>query len=188
MSHLVATAAPVLVIAMGVSGSGKSTLAAGLGAEFGFRLIEADDFHPPANKALMARGEPLTDAMRAPWIDAMCDALREHRRNGDSCVLAYSGLRRAHRQRFRELGYPTLFLHLSGDQALIRGRMQARLGHFAPASLLDSQYAALEASSEEPDIVVLDVAQDIDRLHRQAAGRVRAFIAEHRRDGSVPRT
>lgn len=175
------TGNPVLVVVMGVSGCGKSTLAASLADDFGFRLLEADDFHPPANKARMARGEPLTDAMREPWIAAMCDALRERRRQGESCVLAYSGLRRAHRQRFRELGYPTLFIHLAGDKEVIRGRMRARAGHFAPASLLDSQFDALEAAMDEPDIIVVDAAQDVGRIHRQAADRVRGFVAEHLR-------
>ncbi|WP_407351184.1 gluconokinase [Luteimonas sp. R10] len=172
---------PVLVIVMGVSGCGKSTLAASLATEFGFRLLDADDFHPPANKARMARGEPLTDAMREPWIAAMCDALRERQRQGESCVLAYSGLRRAHRQRFRELGYPTLFIHLAGDSEMIRDRMRARVGHFAPASLLDSQLDALEAAMDEPDIVVVDAAQRIDRMHRQAAEKVQGFLADHMR-------
>lgn len=181
MSRAVPETCPVLVVVMGVSGCGKSTLAAGLAAAFGFRLLEADDFHPPANKARMARGEPLTDAMREPWIAAMCDALRERRRRGESCVLAYSGLRRAHRQRFRELGYPTLFIHLAGDRELIRSRMRTRIGHFAPASLLDSQLEALETPTGEPDIIVVDVAQSIDRTQRQAADGVRRFLAEHLR-------
>lgn len=179
---------PVLIIVMGVSGSGKSTLAASLAAEFGFCLLEADDFHPPANKARMARGEPLTDAMREPWIAAMCDALRERRRRGESCVLAYSGLRRAHRQRFRELGYSTLFIHLAGDSEVIRGRMRARTGHFASTSLLDSQLDTLEAAMDEPDIVVVDVAQGIDQVHRQAADKVRGFMAEQLRPILVRKT
>lgn len=181
MSRAESATEPVLVIVMGVSGCGKSTLAAALAAAFGFRLLEADDFHPPANKARMAHGEPLTDAMREPWIAAMCDALRERRRRGESCVLAYSGLRRAHRQRFRELGYPTLFLHLAGDREVIRSRMRARIGHFAPARLLDSQYDALETPADEPDIIVLDVAQSLDQLRREAADEVRGFLAEHLR-------
>ncbi|NZA26567.1 AAA family ATPase [Luteimonas sp. SJ-92] len=177
MSDAATIATPVLVVAMGVAGCGKSTLAAHLATEFGSRLLEADDFHPSANRERMARGEPLTDAMREPWIAALCQALRVSRRAGESCVLAYSGLRRAHRQRFRELGYPTLFLYLAGDRELIRSRMQARTGHFAPASLLDSQFVALEAPLDEPDIVVVDVAQDVDRIHRQAAEAVRGFMA-----------
>jgi gluconokinase len=124
---------PYLIISMGVSGSGKSTLAKRLAEQFDLPFFEADDFHSAENKAHMAAGKPLTDAMREPWIAHMCDTLKT---TGKSCVLAYSGLRRAHRQRFRELGFKTLFLHLHGEKALIAERMQARANHFMPSSLL----------------------------------------------------
>lgn len=167
---------PVLIISMGVSGCGKTTLAKQLAKTFGLVFLEADDFHSAENKAHMASGKPLTDAMREPWITGMCDALRAHREKGESCVLAYSGLRRAHRQRFRELGYPTLFVHLAGPQEIIRRRMEARANHFMPAGLLDSQYAALEAAVNEPDIIEVDVGQSIPKIQRQAMDLVRGFM------------
>lgn len=170
---------PVLIISMGVSGCGKTTLAKHLAKKFGLRFLEADDFHSAENKAHMASGKPLTDAMRAPWIASMCDALRAHREKGESCVLAYSGLRRAHRQRFRELGYPTLFVHLAGPQEIIRRRMEARANHFMPAGLLDSQYAALEAAVDESDIIEVDVGQSIPKIQRQAMEVVGSFIQTH---------
>lgn len=168
---------PVLVVTMGVSGCGKSTLAAGLATRFGLRLLDADDFHPPANVVRMAGGEPLSDAMREPWIDALCAALRLYRQRGESCVLAFSGLRRAHRQRLRGLDYPTLFLHLVGDQRVIRARLQARTGHFATAALLDSQLATLERPIDEADVAPIDVTSGCDPMHPQAIAAVQAFIA-----------
>lgn len=171
---------PVLVISMGVSGCGKSTLARHLAKKFGLVFLEADDFHSAENKAHMASGKPLTDAMREPWIAAMCDALRQHRSRGESCVLAYSGLRRAHRARFRELGYPVLFVHLAGPQEVIRRRMEGRVNHFMPADLLTSQYAALEPALNEPDITIIDVAQSIGKIQRQAEELVGGFIKAER--------
>ena len=170
---------PVLVISMGVSGCGKTTLAKQLAKEFGLVFLEADDFHSTENKAHMASGNPLTDAMREPWIASMCSALQEHRKNGKSCVLAYSGLRRAHRQRFRELGYPTLFVHLAGPQEIIRRRMEGRANHFMPPGLLNSQYAALEPAVDEPDIKEVDVGQSIPQIRRQGMELVRGFISKH---------
>jgi carbohydrate kinase, thermoresistant glucokinase family len=170
---------PVLVISMGVSGCGKSTLARHLAKKFGLVFLEADDFHSAENKAHMASGKPLTDAMREPWIAAMCDALREHRSRGESCVLAYSGLRRAHRARFRELGYPVLFVHLAGPQEVIRRRMEGRVNHFMPADLLTSQYAALEPALNEPDIITVDVAQSIKQIQREAEDLVQDHIQKH---------
>lgn len=176
---------PVLVITMGVSGCGKSTLAAGLAVEFGLRLLEADDFHPPTNVAHMRAGAPLSDAMREPWIAALCATLRGHRQRDESCVLAFSGLRRAHRQRFRELGYPTLFLHLVGDPGVIRARLQARRGHFAPPGLLHSQLEALERPMDEADVVAIDVTSGCGPMHPQAIAAVRAFIAGVRSAGAA---
>lgn len=174
---------PLLVVTMGVSGCGKSTLAAGLAVRFGLRLLDADDFHPPANVVRMAGGEPLSDAMREPWIAAICAALRLYRQRCDSCVLAFSGLRRAHRQRLRGLGYPTLFLHLHGDPAVIRARLQARTGHFAPETLLDSQLEALEGPGDEADVVAVDVTAGCGPMHSQAVAAVQAFIARSRGAG-----
>lgn len=170
---------PVLVISMGVSGCGKSTLARHLAKKFGLVFLEADDFHSAENKAHMASGKPLTDAMREPWIASMCDALREHRKRGESCVLAYSGLRRAHRARFRELGYPVLFVHLAGPPEVIRRRMEGRVNHFMPADLLTSQYAALEPALNEPDIITVNVAQSIKQIQREAEDLVQDHIQKH---------
>lgn len=169
---------PILIICMGVSGCGKSTLARNLAWDFGFEFLEADDFHSAENKAHMASGKPLTDAMREPWITAMCDSLRAFREQGKSCVLAYSGLRRAHRARFRQLGFPTLFLHLAGPKEIIRQRMEIRPNHFMPTGLLDSQYAALEAALDEPDIITIDVGLSIGEIHRQASELVQSFLAQ----------
>ena len=63
-------AARVLVV-MGVAGVGKSTLAAALAERLGWPLQEGDALHPAANIARMTAGEPLTDADRLPWLDAI---------------------------------------------------------------------------------------------------------------------
>lgn len=168
---------PVLIIVMGVSGCGKTTLAAHLAQKWQFQFLEADDFHSAENKTHMANGKPLTDAMREPWIQSLCDEVIQQKARGVQCVLAYSGLRRAHRNRFRQLGCRTLFLHLKGPKELIRERMQQRAGHFMPTDLLDSQYAALEPPGEEErDIVEMDLGQSVEAIFRQAELVVENFI------------
>ena len=62
-------------LVMGVSGSGKSTLARHIATATGAAFVEADDLHPPANIAAMRAGQPLTDAMRAPWLDLVARAV-----------------------------------------------------------------------------------------------------------------
>ena len=48
-------------VVMGVSGCGKSTVAEMLAQETGGVFLDADDFHPPANREKMAAGIPLCD-------------------------------------------------------------------------------------------------------------------------------
>ena len=164
---------PYLIISMGISGSGKSTLAKQLAKQLKFAFYEADDFHSPENKAWMASGKALTDEMREPWIHSICEALKK---NGGSSVLAYSGLRRAHRQKFRELGFKTLFIHLQGSKELIARRMQQRSGHFMPASLLDSQIASMEPPLDEPDIITVSIDDAIKNIVANATQITQDFI------------
>lgn len=164
---------PYLIIGMGISGTGKSTLSKQLAKRLGLPFYEADDFHSPENKAWMASGKALTDDMRAPWIQSICDALST---DGQSCVLAYSGLRRAHRQKFRELGFRTLFIHLNGSKELIARRMRQRSGHFMPVELLNSQIASMEPALNEPDIVLVSIDDAIKNIVANAIQIVDDFV------------
>lgn len=169
---------PVLIISMGVSGCGKSTLAEYLSQQLGSCFLEADDFHSAENKAHMAAGKPLTDIMREPWIAQICAVIRAKLIAGESCVLAYSGLRKAHRQRFRELGFPVQYIHLIGEKGLIRSRMEARTDHYMPPGLLDSQYEALEATTDETDVTEIDINQPIPVIVDQATTLVYEFVRQ----------
>jgi len=146
------------LVVMGVSGSGKTTVGSRLAGELGWEFLDADAFHPPANLAKMAAGEPLTDADRDPWLAALAAALAERLADGRGAVLACSALRRSYRDRLRAAGPALAFLYLRTDPALARGRVAARGGHFFPARLVDSQFAALEEPdpATEPDVVVVD--------------------------------
>jgi gluconokinase len=61
------------------------------------------------------------------------------------------------------------FVHLEGDQALIRERLARRRGHYMPATLLDSQFAALEPPS---DAITLDVAGTPDAIAATILGEL----------------
>ncbi len=165
---------PILIICMGVSGSGKSTVAAKLARQLNYDFLEADDFHSPENKQHMAAGKALTDAMREPWINAMCERLKELGSEQHNCVLAYSGLRRAHRDRFRHLGFKVQFILLTGSKELIAKRMNARKTHFMPSSLLDSQFAAMEPPLNEPDIASIAIYAPVAKIYEQ----IREVIAK----------
>ena len=138
---------------MGVSGSGKSTIGRILATRLHYRFVEADDFHSQEAVNWMKNGNPLSDDMRQPWLARLTTFLL-----APQCdtVMAYSGLRKIHRQRFRQLGYATRFILLQAQPDQILERMQQRADHFMPSSLLASQFSAMELPEGEPDIINLD--------------------------------
>src|SRR5205085_844004 len=88
-------------IVMGVAGTGKTTVGALLAGRLGWLYAEADAFHPPANVDKMAAGQPLTDADREPWLEAIGHWIDERAAAGEPGVVSCSGLKRAYRDRLR---------------------------------------------------------------------------------------
>ncbi|WP_185235893.1 gluconokinase [Teredinibacter franksiae] len=156
---------PLALVVMGVSGCGKTTLATTLESAIGLQAFDADDFHCAANKAHMASGHPLTDSMREPWVKEIREHLEYLAQQNRSCALAFSGLRRDHRNALR-VGCSTVrFLFLEGSRELIHSRMKARSQHFMPLSLLDSQFETLDYPAiDETDLLKLDIHKPIANL------------------------
>lgn len=138
---------------MGVSGVGKSTLGRALAARLCVPFADGDDYHPAANIDKMARGEPLTDDDRWPWLERLNRLIGEHA-SGIGLVLACSALKQAYRTVLRA-GHPGLvFVHLSGPPSIIAERLARRPGHFMKPEMLRSQLDTLE---EPSDAVEVDV-------------------------------
>jgi gluconokinase len=135
---------PILFIVMGVSGTGKSSLAKKMATELSMTFLDADDFHSAEAKKHMAANKPLTDEMRMPWLANIIAHLNSLHQQGKSVSLAYSGLKLAHRQQFRELPFYCHFFCLNGKKEVIAKRMSQRESHFFSADLLDSQFEAME--------------------------------------------
>jgi gluconokinase len=155
---------PSLVI-MGVSGCGKSSLGQAVANAFAQPLIEGDDFHSAANKAKMTSGTPLNDADRQAWLAELGGQLREH---VQGAVLTCSALKLKYREQLRSAspGLRFAFLNITPDEALVR--VAARAGeHLFPASLVDSQFAALESPTNEPGVLTLDATQPLPQLTAQ---------------------
>ena len=144
-----------MIVLMGVAGAGKSTVMAELVERLGWPWLEGDALHPPANVAKLAAGVPLSDADRAPWLDAVAEWIGDRERERSSGVLTCSALRRAYRDRLRR-GHPSVwFVHLGAPVAVLGARIGRREGHFMPASMLASQLATLETlDSDEPGFEV----------------------------------
>ncbi|MFH8795142.1 gluconokinase [Streptomyces sp. NPDC017941] len=145
-----------VVVVMGVAGTGKTTVGPLLAARLGVPYAEGDDFHPAANIAKMSAGTPLTDEDRMPWLDAIGEWA--HGRAGLGGVVSSSALKRAYRDRLRAAAPGLVFVHLTGDRALIEDRMSHREGHFMPTKLLDSQFATLQPLGADEAGVAVDVA------------------------------
>lgn len=160
---VVANPVSVLVV-MGVCGAGKSAVAGQLAARLGFVLIEADDYHSDHARARMARGEPLNDAWRLPWLDRVGEAARMRIAHGEDVVVACSALRRLYRDRLRLFLPAARFIHLTGDRDLIAQRLDNREDHFVGRTLLDSQLEILEPLASDEAGLVLDVAAPLDAL------------------------
>lgn len=170
------TAAPAVLVVMGVSGSGKTTIAALLAGRLGWAFEDGDDLHPPANVAKMHAGVPLTDEDRRPWLAAVAAWIDATRAAGGHGVVACSALKR----RYREVltgGRPDVRLvYLRGDRELIARRLRARQGHFMPASLLDSQLAALEEPGPDED----PIAASVEGSPGEIVDRILAVLREAR--------
>jgi gluconokinase len=133
-----------LFVVMGVSGCGKTTVGRALAVRLDCPFYDGDDFHPPENVAKMARGIPLDDADRAPWLARLAALLQNHAAKGETAVLACSALKKAYRDRLR-VSDQVKFIYLHGDFDLIWQRMQQRANHYMKADMLHSQFATLEA-------------------------------------------
>jgi gluconokinase len=146
-------------VVAGVAGSGKTTVGRALAQALGWAFHDADDLHPPGNVARMRRGLPLTSAMRAPWLAALRSLLGDLLAAGRPAVLACSALRHEYRQALvppEAAPDAVRFVFLSVPPSVLEARLRGRTGHFAPAELLESQLATLEAPVEGEEAIVVD--------------------------------
>ena len=151
---------------MGVSGVGKTTVGRALATRAGWAFLEADDDHSPAAKAQMAKGIPLTDADRAPWLKRVRGRMTECIEQGESIVLACSALKRAYRDYLRGVPDRVVFVQLVAPREVLAQRLASRAEHFAGVSLLESQ---LDTQDAADDAVVIDATQNVDEIVNEIA-------------------
>jgi len=147
---------PVLVV-MGVSGSGKSTMAALLAGQLGWDFLEGDDLHPEENVEKMASGIPLNDEDRSPWLDTVSSWIIEHAMADVPGIITCSALKRRYRDVLREQN--VIFVHMVGTKKLLGARMSARVDHFMPTTLLDSQLETLEPLDADEQGILIDASR-----------------------------
>ena len=161
------------IVIMGVSGCGKSSVGAALGAQLGIPYRDGDDLHPAANVEKMRNGIPLNDGDRWPWLDRVAHVLNDEA----PVIVGCSALRRAYRDRIRSgAGGAVRFVHLAGSRDIIAARMAARTGHYMPTTLLDSQFATLEAPGPD-EALTLDIDAPLEALVGAILADIKGEIA-----------
>lgn len=172
----------MLILVMGVAGSGKTLIGGMLAESLHCIFADADQFHPAANILKMARGMPLTDADREPWLFAMRRAIENWTKSGQTAVLACSALK----QNYRDLltaGVPATIVYLKGSPELIYSRLLQRHNHFMKPQMLPSQFADLE---EPKAAIVIDIAHMPDQIVTEICRRLATHEAEAGLDQNQP--
>lgn len=155
----------MILVVMGVSGAGKSTIGQALAARLGWAFVDADDHHPHQNVAKMAAGRALDDADREPWLEGLNGILRQFDAREANAVLACSALKDRYRRRLAEGIRRIEWVYLRAEPEVIRARLAQRQHRYMPASLLESQLAALEPPQHAIEIdVSAGVADCLDAI------------------------
>jgi len=137
----------MFVLVMGVTASGKSTAGKLLASRLGLAFHDADDYHPPENRAKMAADLALDDTDRWPWLTRLAELGVAWEAAGGA-VLACSALKRVYRDVLlqRVLAPRVVYLELPRVEA--ERRLEQRRGQHAIVRdftrILDGQYRDLE--------------------------------------------
>ncbi len=170
-----AAISPTVLVLMGVSGSGKSTVAQELQRRLGWIFQEGDDLHPPANVAKMRSGQPLNDADRLPWLQAIARWIDRQLAAHEPGIITCSNLKRAYRRITIGSRHGVTLVYLKGDEPVIQQRILNRVHRYMPPSLLGSQFETLEEPGEDeyPVTVIVhgSIADTVLDLLRQLVAR-----------------
>lgn len=129
--------------------------------------------HPKANIDKMHRGEPLTDADRQGWFEAINEQASAYNRQQSRhhhLIITCSALKRAHRDILRKsckrAGYSLMhFFFLDAPESVLRQRTEARQNHFAKSNLVHSQFDVLERPRiDEYDAIIVIVVPPLDEV------------------------
>lgn len=153
----------MIVVVMGVSGVGKSVLGARLASALGCDFLEGDSLHTATHIQKMSAGIPLTDADRAPWLEAIHAQMLRAARERRSLVVACSALKQAYRASLAKDLEPR-WVFLTGSPGLIAARLSGREGHFMNRTLLADQLRTLEPPT---DAIRIDVDAPVEDLVQQ---------------------
>lgn len=166
-----------VLLLMGVSGSGKSTVARELQRVLGWEFMEGDDLHPPSNVEKMRAGHPLNDEDRWPWLERVAQWIDRRLAAGEPGIITCSNLKRAYRQITLGTRKGVTLVYLRAKKTLISTRVAQRQHQYMPASLLESQFEALEEPTEDEHPVVVPIHGSITETTVELLRKVAAVQA-----------
>jgi len=166
------------IIVMGVCACGKSTVGLQLASAIGAKFIDGDDLHPKANILKMARGEPLDDNDRGPWLERIRDAAFSLETKNEIGIIVCSALKKSYRDQIREGNQNVSFVFLDGDFELILNRMRTRSGHFMKENMVTSQFATLERPTDEPQTVTVNIDATMEQVLSDAIAGLKQLASQ----------
>lgn len=158
----------MVIVLTGVSGSGKTTTGSVLAQQLGWEFADADDYHEAASVEKMRNRIPLTDADRAPWLNALRSLIADWINKRTSAVLACSALKQAYRKKLR-VDQQVRVVYLKASPEVLAQRLFERRNHYMKKEMLESQLATLE---EPEDAVIVDA----DRTTEEIVHEIRARL------------
>lgn len=151
------------IVITGLSWAGRERLASVLAERVGARFIDGRTLHPPANRAKLSRGAPLTPTDQAAWLDAI--GLKIVLR-GQGTIITCPALRVADRSRIREAAQGDLTLvQVTGSLRTVTARMAA--GGDLPSDTMacvTSQIQRLETAEPDENVLTLDLLMPRERM------------------------
>jgi gluconokinase len=151
-----------VVILIGPAGAGKTTIGQRLAQELRWAFVDADSFHSLANIEKLAKGEPLADEDRGPWLESLRQAIEGWLSTQRCVVLACSALKRRYREALH-VSPDVYFVYLRAHSDVLRQRLEERRGHIARVGILSSQLADLEEPGPD-EALVIDANQEPERV------------------------
>jgi len=120
----------------------------------------------------MRAGQPLDDHDREPWLSRLNALLRHSAARQQPVVLACSALRERYRERLAHRLPALTVVHLRGSPETIAKRLAERNHRYMPASLLRSQFDALEPPNGA--VIEVDITPDVGSIVQTLLKALRA--------------
>jgi len=150
----------IQLLVIGLAGSGKSTVGKAVAERMSLRFVDGDSLHPAANLEKMAKGTPLSDDDRDPWVANIIAEL-----NKGDVVIAASLLKRSYRELINKSVKQVVFAQLDAPKAVLEERL-ALQGDAIRKDLLTAQLATADPLAKNEPGKIYKSDKPVDDLVR----------------------